>query len=161
MKDIANLLVWPHIHIYPEDSNDDLYETWNAKKWCSDLNNDMLTPMAIGINEDYFYVDEIAMTHDNVFFIPQRWIILHNDLVAYSDLIAPILVCAEIIIFSIFSIFNNCEGKSICHCLKQIGHCSPDSDACKLPHFTGRTVSKCDNHYCWYGSVNSISIIAA
>ena len=78
--DLANPLVRPHLHIYPEEIDGEICECWQAGKWNDDKDLEGLTPMAVGKNNTHFYVNEIAQCSDGSYVVPRRWVIREGEL---------------------------------------------------------------------------------
>lgn len=68
------------IHLYPERTDGDVSEVWQAKKWAEELGSDSLTPMAIGKENQHFYVNELARTTDGRYIIPLKWFTMKKEL---------------------------------------------------------------------------------
>lgn len=79
-RDLANHTIRPLIQVYPEATEGVVGETWNAKKWCQEVDGDALTPMAIGAHGQHFYVNELAKCVDETLIIPLRWIKRRGEL---------------------------------------------------------------------------------
>ncbi|KAG9084716.1 hypothetical protein FRC06_003924 [Ceratobasidium sp. 370] len=72
-RDFSNPLLAPHIVRYPEDSGNQLSESWEALKWREQVPLEQLTPMYADGGKMY-YVNELARLHDGTYVIPRRWI---------------------------------------------------------------------------------------
>ena len=86
-QDFANPLLRPHLRLYPEAINREMYEAWNGHKRCFKLDNNVLTPMAIGVDNQHFHVQEMARCRSGQFIIPQRWNYLNGALCTFSLLV--------------------------------------------------------------------------
>lgn len=70
---MANPLVRPHLHFYPERSvGRSLSEARQAERWLTELPDDQLTPMARFRDGDY-YIHEPAMLTNGQLCMPVRW----------------------------------------------------------------------------------------
>ncbi|THU93261.1 hypothetical protein K435DRAFT_861654 [Dendrothele bispora CBS 962.96] len=80
-RQFANPEVAPHINLYPEETTGPISEVWQAERW-KEFDSSNLTPMYSN-NGKQFYVNEVAMLHDNRLVIPLLWLkrdgILHAD----------------------------------------------------------------------------------
>lgn len=75
---MANPLVRPHLHFYPEDSGKGLHQAWQGKRWRHDKDPTYLTPMirlAFGLSHQDFYIHEPALLRNGKACIPYRWFI--------------------------------------------------------------------------------------
>ncbi|KAJ7738439.1 hypothetical protein B0H14DRAFT_2638483 [Mycena olivaceomarginata] len=95
-RDMANPLVAPHMHFYPEENDGPISETYQAERWM-EYTPSQLTPMfSRGFKR--FWIEELACLRDGTFVIPHTWIVRNamvertvaaDDLeLDYSDLIA-------------------------------------------------------------------------
>ncbi|KAI0748820.1 hypothetical protein BC629DRAFT_1269063, partial [Irpex lacteus] len=73
-KDWSNPLTRPHIHVYPEISDDGVSEAWHGHKWLKDISLDALSPM-YNAGVKHFYVNELSRLRDGSYIIPLRWVI--------------------------------------------------------------------------------------
>lgn len=86
-SDLANPLIRPLLHFYPEAEGGFVGEAWNAAKWCEDVDVDSLTPMAVGELGQHFYVKELTKCKDGTFIIPMRWIKRRGELTCDAFLV--------------------------------------------------------------------------
>ncbi|KAJ7618023.1 hypothetical protein FB45DRAFT_1103391 [Roridomyces roridus] len=81
-RDMANPLVAPHMHFYPElVSKGSISETYQAERWM-EYTPDQLTPM-FSKGHKRFWIEELARCADGTFVIPHTWII--RDGILTSD----------------------------------------------------------------------------
>ncbi|KAJ6624135.1 hypothetical protein B0H10DRAFT_2186725, partial [Mycena sp. CBHHK59/15] len=76
--EFANLLVRPHLHLYPEDSGKRLEEARQGAKWKDKVDGNLLAPMARAENGKDYFVEEpaLANTDDDGTIgpvMPMRW----------------------------------------------------------------------------------------
>lgn len=74
LQDWSNPLTRPHIHVYPEISDDGVSEAWHGHKWLKDISLDALSPM-YNAGVKHFYVNELSRLRDGSYIIPLRWVI--------------------------------------------------------------------------------------
>ena len=77
MQEMANPLVRPHLHFYPEDSGSKLSEARQADRWLHELPSELTTPSARIRGVDYF-IFEPAMLTDGQCCMPFRWFTRKN-----------------------------------------------------------------------------------
>ncbi|KAG8696148.1 hypothetical protein FRC09_008704 [Ceratobasidium sp. 395] len=85
-RDFSNPLLAPHLVYYPEDSGNELSESWQAEKWRDRVPLEDLTPTYADGSKMY-YVNELARLHDGRYVIPQRWITRNKVLTADCRLV--------------------------------------------------------------------------
>jgi hypothetical protein len=78
--DMANPLVAPHLHFYPEETTGPISETFQAERWM-EYTPSQLTPMYSRGNKR-FWIEEIAQLLDGRFVIPHTWIVRNGELTA-------------------------------------------------------------------------------
>ena len=82
--DFANPLVRQHLVFYPEERNNFVKQSWQAKKWLQEISPEHLTPMFIGKAGLHFYVEELTMCRDKTFVVPLRLVTRGGELTADS-----------------------------------------------------------------------------
>ncbi|KAJ7879259.1 hypothetical protein B0H14DRAFT_3082931 [Mycena olivaceomarginata] len=77
-RDMANPLVAPHMHFYPEENDGPISETYQAERWM-EYTPSQLTPMfSRGFKR--FWIEELACLRDRTFVIPHTWIVRNGVL---------------------------------------------------------------------------------
>ncbi|THU81998.1 hypothetical protein K435DRAFT_823322 [Dendrothele bispora CBS 962.96] len=80
-QQFANPEVAQHFNFYPEETDESISEVWQAERW-KEYDPSDLTPM-YSSNGKQFYINEVAMLHDDRLVIPLLWVkrhgILHAD----------------------------------------------------------------------------------
>ncbi|KAJ7192259.1 hypothetical protein GGX14DRAFT_537765 [Mycena pura] len=84
--DMANPLVAPHLHFYPEETTGPISETFQAERWM-EYTPSQLTPMHSRGNKR-FWIEEIAQLFDGRFVIPHTWIVRNGELTADVSFVA-------------------------------------------------------------------------
>ncbi|KAJ7765114.1 hypothetical protein B0H14DRAFT_3510261 [Mycena olivaceomarginata] len=77
-RDMANPLVAPHMHFYPEENDGPISETYQAERWM-EYTPSQLTPM-FSRGFKHFWIEELACLQDGTFVIPHTWIIRNGVL---------------------------------------------------------------------------------
>ena len=49
-------------------------EVWHGKKWQSDIDRHLLTPMYDDGYDRHYYIDEVARTTEGKLLVPIRWL---------------------------------------------------------------------------------------
>ncbi|KAF8990957.1 hypothetical protein BDZ89DRAFT_1151735 [Hymenopellis radicata] len=80
--DFANPNIAPHLHLYPEETDGPISETWQAERW-KEYDPSELTPM-YSRSLRRFWINELAQLKDGSYVIPQTWIVRHG--VLHSDI---------------------------------------------------------------------------
>lgn len=75
---MANPLIRPHLHFYPEEPGQGLRQAWEAARWREKIDGSFLTPMirlSKGTSTLYsdYYIHEPTMLVDGSACIPHRW----------------------------------------------------------------------------------------
>ena len=73
-QDLANPRLRPFLEIYPEDKQGFVGESWQASKWLNETDPGMVPPMAEGLGEQHFYINELALCLNGSWAIPLRWV---------------------------------------------------------------------------------------
>ncbi|KAJ7780113.1 hypothetical protein DFH07DRAFT_1026009 [Mycena maculata] len=77
-RDMANPLVAPHMHFYPEETDGPISETYQAERW-KEYEASQLTPMfSKGFKR--FWIEELAQLADGRYVIPHTWIVRNGVL---------------------------------------------------------------------------------
>ncbi|KAJ7343257.1 hypothetical protein DFH08DRAFT_915165 [Mycena albidolilacea] len=76
--DMANPLVAPHMHFYPEETDGPISETYQAKCWMEHTPS-QLTPM-FSKGHKRFWIEELAQLKDGTFIIPHTLIVRNGGL---------------------------------------------------------------------------------
>ncbi|KAJ7838096.1 hypothetical protein B0H14DRAFT_3701249 [Mycena olivaceomarginata] len=77
-SDMANPLVAPHLHFYPEETDGPISETFQAERWM-EYSPSQLTPM-YSRGQKRFWIEEVAQLADGRYVIPHTWIwVLKTD----------------------------------------------------------------------------------
>ncbi|KAJ7199798.1 hypothetical protein GGX14DRAFT_372817 [Mycena pura] len=71
-RDMANPLVAPHLHFYPEENTTPISETYQAKRW-TEFDPSQLTSM-FNNGRKRFWINEVAQLKTGECIIPERWI---------------------------------------------------------------------------------------
>ena len=69
---MANPFVHPHLHFFPEDNGNTLANAYEAQRWLTEMNGELLTPV-ITQRSQKFYVFEPTILDDQTICIPARW----------------------------------------------------------------------------------------
>jgi hypothetical protein len=69
---MANPTVCKNLHFFPEDMGPSLSQAWQARRWLSELDSELTTPMIRAHNQD-FYINEPTLLHDGSVVMPIRW----------------------------------------------------------------------------------------
>jgi hypothetical protein len=77
-SDMANPLVAPHMHFYPEETDGPISETFQAERW-TEYHPSQLTPM-YSRGQKRFWIEEVAQLVNGRFVIPRTWIIRNGEL---------------------------------------------------------------------------------
>jgi hypothetical protein len=80
-RDMANPLVAPHVHFYPEENTGPISETYQAARWM-EYTPAQLTPM-FSRGFKHFWIEELARLSDGTYVIPHTWIV--RDGILTSD----------------------------------------------------------------------------
>ncbi|KAJ7830704.1 hypothetical protein B0H13DRAFT_2240601 [Mycena leptocephala] len=76
--DMANPLVAPHMHFYPEETDGPISETYQAERWM-EYTPSQLTPMfSKGLKR--FWIEEVAQLNDGTFVIPHTLVVRNGVL---------------------------------------------------------------------------------
>jgi hypothetical protein len=76
--DMANPLVAPHLHFYPEETSGPLSETFQAERWM-EYTPSQLTPMH-SRGHQRWWIEELAQLRDGRYIIPHTWISRNGEL---------------------------------------------------------------------------------
>ncbi|KAJ7196971.1 hypothetical protein GGX14DRAFT_402885 [Mycena pura] len=76
--DMANPLVAPHLHFYPEETSGPLSETFQAERWM-EYTPSQLTPMYLRGHKRW-WIEELAKLRDGRYIIPHTWISRNGEL---------------------------------------------------------------------------------
>ncbi|KAJ7333486.1 hypothetical protein DFH08DRAFT_925944 [Mycena albidolilacea] len=76
--DMANPLVAPHLHFYPEETDGPISETFQAERWM-EYSPSQLTPM-YSRGQKQFWIEEVAQLADGRYVIPHTWIVRNSEL---------------------------------------------------------------------------------
>ncbi|KAF9009784.1 hypothetical protein BDZ89DRAFT_1227657, partial [Hymenopellis radicata] len=80
-RDFSNPTIAQHLHLYPEEVDGPISETWQAERW-KEYDPSQLTPMfSKGFRR--FWIEELAQLKDGTYVIPHSWIVRHGIL--HSD----------------------------------------------------------------------------
>ncbi|KAJ6533199.1 hypothetical protein B0H19DRAFT_1214025 [Mycena capillaripes] len=77
-RDMANPLVAPHLHFYPEETDGPISETYQAERWM-EYTPAQLTPM-FSKGHKRFWIEELAQLKDGTFIIPHTLIVRNGHL---------------------------------------------------------------------------------
>ncbi|KAJ7253007.1 hypothetical protein B0H12DRAFT_1017789 [Mycena haematopus] len=77
-RDMANPLVAPHMHFYPEETDGPISETYQAERWM-EYTPSQLTPM-FSKGHKRFWIDELAQLKTGIFVIPHTLIVRNGVL---------------------------------------------------------------------------------
>ncbi|KAJ7706508.1 hypothetical protein B0H14DRAFT_3099671 [Mycena olivaceomarginata] len=77
-RDMANPLVAPHMHFYPEETDGPISETYQAERWM-EYTPSQLTPM-FSKGHKRFWIEELAQLKDGTFIIPHTLIVRNGVL---------------------------------------------------------------------------------
>ncbi|KAJ7230962.1 hypothetical protein B0H12DRAFT_1029729 [Mycena haematopus] len=77
-RDMANPLVVPHMHFYPEETDGPISETYQAERWMEYMPS-QLTPM-FSKGHKRFWIEELAQLKDGTFVIPHTLIVRNGVL---------------------------------------------------------------------------------
>jgi hypothetical protein len=77
-SDMANPLVAPHLHFYPEEIDGPISETFQAEQWI-EYSPSQLTPM-YSRGQKQFWIEEVAQLVDGRYVIPHTWIVRNGKL---------------------------------------------------------------------------------
>ncbi|KAJ7902860.1 hypothetical protein B0H14DRAFT_2329467 [Mycena olivaceomarginata] len=77
-RDMANPLVAPHMHFYPEETDGPISETYQAERWM-EYTPSQLTPM-FSKGHKQFWIEELAQLKDGTFVIPRTLIVRNGEL---------------------------------------------------------------------------------
>ena len=89
---MANPLVRPHLHFYPQDSGTKLGQAWEGARWLRKMDPNLPTPMiriSAGDSHQDFYIFEPAMTIYGTFCLPHRWFVRQGKYYAKAYTIEP------------------------------------------------------------------------
>ncbi|KAJ6592424.1 hypothetical protein B0H19DRAFT_1204789 [Mycena capillaripes] len=76
--DMANPLVAPHMHFYPEETDCPISETYQAERWL-EYTLSQLTPM-FSKGHKQFWIEELAQLKDGTYVIPHTLIVRNGEL---------------------------------------------------------------------------------
>ena len=86
---MANPKVRPHLVFFPEDSGDNLLSAHQGRRWLSDLDPALTSPMIRQSGQD-FYIFEPAVLFDQTYCIPIRWFRRGKEYFAMAWRIHPV-----------------------------------------------------------------------
>ncbi|KAJ7229581.1 hypothetical protein B0H12DRAFT_1029956 [Mycena haematopus] len=78
--DLANPLVAPHLHFFPEETDGPISEVFQAGRW-TEYAPEQLTPMFTQ-GRRRFWINEVAQLEDGTFVVPQLLVVRNNVLEA-------------------------------------------------------------------------------
>ncbi|KAJ7235144.1 hypothetical protein B0H12DRAFT_1258243 [Mycena haematopus] len=79
-RDLANPLVAPHMHFYPEETSGPISEVFQAERW-TEYAPEQLTPMFTK-GRRRFWINEITQLEDGTFIVPQLLVVRDDGLEA-------------------------------------------------------------------------------
>ncbi|KAJ7203369.1 hypothetical protein GGX14DRAFT_535928 [Mycena pura] len=85
-RDMANPLIAPHLHFYPEETTGPISETYQAERWM-EYEPSQLTPM-LSKGFKRFWIEEVARLADGQFIIPHLWILRDRVLHCVASVIS-------------------------------------------------------------------------
>ncbi|KAJ7270338.1 hypothetical protein C8J57DRAFT_1435474 [Mycena rebaudengoi] len=71
-QEMANPTISKNLHYLPEDTKPSLSQAWQARRWLTELDSDLTTPMVREHNQD-FYINEPTLLTNGTVFMPIRW----------------------------------------------------------------------------------------
>ncbi|KAH9023715.1 hypothetical protein EDB85DRAFT_1849591, partial [Lactarius pseudohatsudake] len=80
-QEMANPLVRPHLHFYPEDAGKMASEYWHGRHWHDNADPTVVTPMAV-INGLHFFVHEPCFLANGRAIMPYRWFLRGDSILA-------------------------------------------------------------------------------
>jgi hypothetical protein len=78
--DMANPLVAPHLHFYPEETQGPVSETFQAERWM-EYTPSQLTPM-YSRGAKRWWIEEFGQLHNGRYVLPHAWIVWNGILTA-------------------------------------------------------------------------------
>ncbi|KAJ7222450.1 hypothetical protein GGX14DRAFT_353000 [Mycena pura] len=88
-RDFSNLLVAPHLHLYPEEAEGGISETYQAERW-KEYRPEELTPMHLK-GHKCFWIEEVAQVRDGTFIILHTWIMRRGVLTTDAQVVVHLL----------------------------------------------------------------------
>jgi hypothetical protein len=85
--DFANPLTAVHLHLYPEEADGPISETWQAACW-KEFAPAERTPM-YSASDQQFWIDELCEMDDGTFGIPCDWVVRQKKLTAMTKMAEP------------------------------------------------------------------------
>ncbi|KAI9442451.1 hypothetical protein H4582DRAFT_1809218 [Lactarius indigo] len=80
-QEMANPLVRPHLHFYPEDAGKMVSEYWHGRHWHNNADPAVVTPMAV-IDGLHFFVHEPCFLANGRAIMPYRWFLRGDSILA-------------------------------------------------------------------------------
>ncbi|KAI9434849.1 hypothetical protein H4582DRAFT_1818227 [Lactarius indigo] len=80
-QEMANPLVHPHLHFYPEDAGKMVSEYWHRWHWHDNADPAVVTPMAV-INGLHFFVHEPCFLANGRAIMPYHWFLCGDSILA-------------------------------------------------------------------------------
>ncbi|KAJ7351946.1 hypothetical protein DFH08DRAFT_913107 [Mycena albidolilacea] len=71
--DMANPLVAPHVHFYPEENTGPISETYQMAQWMEYTPAQLMPMVSCGFKR--FWIEELARLSDGTYVIPHTWIV--------------------------------------------------------------------------------------
>ncbi|CAK5262380.1 unnamed protein product [Mycena citricolor] len=84
-RDLANPLVAPHLHFYPEEPSGPISEVYQAERWF-EYTASQLTPM-YSRGHKRWWIEELSRLYDGTFVIPHTWIVRQGVLTADASVV--------------------------------------------------------------------------
>ncbi|KAI9430425.1 hypothetical protein H4582DRAFT_2113848 [Lactarius indigo] len=82
-QEMANPLVRPHLHFYPEDAGKMVSEYWHGRHWHDNADPAVVTPMAV-IDGLHFFVHEPCFLANGHAIMPSGWVVEE-----YTTIVVP------------------------------------------------------------------------
>ncbi|KAI9429051.1 hypothetical protein H4582DRAFT_2114726 [Lactarius indigo] len=82
-QEMANPLVRPHLHFYPEDAGKMVSEYWHGRHWHDNADPAVVTPMAV-IDGLHFFVHEPCFLANGRAIMPSGWVVEE-----YTTIVVP------------------------------------------------------------------------
>ncbi|KAJ7314549.1 hypothetical protein DFH08DRAFT_917807 [Mycena albidolilacea] len=83
--DMANPLVAPHVHFYPEENTGPISETYQVAQWMEYMPAQLMPMVSCGFKR--FWIEELARLSDGTYVIPHTWIVRDGILTSNTTVV--------------------------------------------------------------------------
>ncbi|KAE9398997.1 hypothetical protein BT96DRAFT_957440 [Gymnopus androsaceus JB14] len=77
-QEMSNANVQSHLNFLPEDTDKNLAEAYQAKRWLNELDPDLLTPVHFAAGQDFFTLEPALLADGKTVCMPSRWFKRHG-----------------------------------------------------------------------------------